>query len=190
MALQAFPTEVGDRHADRCQLGMQNAHGALLLRDPNGGNRIPVTTTAAGSCGDPQSLPILVPTGLVAIVPAFIVADRGDGCPLSGGRPMHRQMPCWGRTTYVAGRPECTRRRVPLLDRHEWVSGTMVPRHCFGSTQLFVAWPPRTEPPDAYMTDDVGVPSFLSVRTSKLFFPPPAGVRPVFFVRWLRSIAL
>ena len=66
---------------------------------------------------------------------------------------------------------------LPLLDRHDWVSGTMVPRHRFGSSQLFIAWPPRTEPPDAYMTDDVGVPSFLAVRTSSRFFPPAAGVQ-------------
>jgi len=178
MAIQAFPTEVGDRHADRCHLGVQNAHGALLRGDPNGANRIPETTTAAGSRGDPQSLPIPVPTGLVANMPAFNVADRGDGCPLSGGLPMQRQMPCWRGTMYVAGRPDCARRCLRLLDRHEWVSGTMVPRHCFGSTQLFIAWPPRTEPPDAYMTDDVGVPIFLAVRISARFFPPPAGVRP------------
>jgi len=144
-----------------------------------------------GSRGDPQSLPIPVPTGLLANIPAFIAADRGDGVPLRVGRPMQRQMPFWGRTTYVEGRLECTRRCLPLLDRHEWVSGTMVPRHCFGSTQLFIAWPPRTEPPDAYITDDVGVPSFLAVCTSTRFFPPPAGVRPVFFfVRCGRSNAL
>jgi len=156
---------------------MQNAHGALLRGDANGENRIPETTTAAGSRGDPQSLPIPVPTGLVANMPSFIVADRGDVCPLSGGLPLQRQMPCWGRTMYDAGRPDCTRRFLPLLDRHDWVSGTMVPRHRFRSSQLFIAWPPRTEPPDAYMTDDVGVPSFLAVRTSSRFFPPAAGVQ-------------
>jgi len=110
MAIQAFPTEVGHRHAGRCHLGMQNAHGALLRSDPNGANRISDTTTATGARGDPQSLPIPVPTGLVANMPAFIVADRVDGCPLSGGRPMQRQMPCKGRSMYVAGRPDCTRR--------------------------------------------------------------------------------